>query len=145
MIVLFNGRYRSSVFESGPSPVDSGFSVRYRFKTTKMEQKIETGGNSKTRMPILKFLMNRAFEFERTALHIEHCATAGECMSRTTPIIKAINTSVRDLLVFHITVPPQLEPLVATPEICSAASRSENCRGRKQRVTQYKSPARARS
>src|SRR6266851_3381291 len=110
-----------------------------------MEQKIETGGKSKTSTPILKFLIKRAFVFESTALHIEHCATVGDCRSKTTPIVKAINNNARDPLVFHITVPPQLEPLAATPETCSAASRSENCRGRKQRVTRYRSPAWARS
>src|SRR6266700_415788 len=110
-----------------------------------MEQKIETGGNSKTSTPILKFLIKRAFVFESTALHIEHCASVGECRSKTTTIVKAINSSVRDPIVLHITVPPQLAPLAATPETCSAALRSEHCRGRKQRVTRYRSPAWARS
>jgi hypothetical protein len=63
-------------------------------------QNIETGGNNKTSTPMLKFLIKRAlFEPERTALHIEHWAAAGEYVSKITPIAKAINSSVRNPLV----------------------------------------------
>jgi hypothetical protein len=48
--------------------------------TTKIEQKIDTGGIKSTNTPMLKFLMNFAlFELDSTARHIEHCAAASAC------------------------------------------------------------------
>jgi hypothetical protein len=59
-----------------------------------MEQKIVTGGTSNTSTPILKFLMNEAlFEEFRTALHIEHCASA-ELANTNTMAIATIKTAV---------------------------------------------------
>jgi len=67
------------VFDFKPeSKLSISDSPRWRFSTTKIEQKIVTGGSSKTSTPILKFLIKRAFELERTALHIEHCAATGD-------------------------------------------------------------------
>jgi hypothetical protein len=58
-----------------------------------MEQKIETGGTNKTSTPTLKFLIKRALlELDRTARHIEHCASATGCSSKirtTTPATRS--------------------------------------------------------
>src|SRR5438876_7927528 len=47
-----------------------------------MVQKIETGGTSSTRTPMLKFLMNE-WLFDREARHITHCASAESEQSKT--------------------------------------------------------------
>ena len=51
--------------------------LEYFFKTTNIEQKIDTGGNSKTNTPILKLRINRELvTLVNEARHIEHCASA---------------------------------------------------------------------
>jgi hypothetical protein len=80
----------------------------------KIEQKIETGGTSKTKTPILKFRINLPlFEPASEALHIAHCASAGMLMNAIRPMARIINNNARQFTDFIMA--PQ--PVPALPAV----------------------------
>src|SRR6185437_7989196 len=76
------------------------------FKTTKIEQKIDTGGISKTSTPILKLRMNRELTLVSDARHIEHCASAKPCASSIKAAAHTTKTKTRRQVQF-MTTPPR--------------------------------------
>jgi hypothetical protein len=79
----------------------------------KIEQKIETGGTSKTRTPMLKFLMNFPLLAPASeALHITHWASAGAVRYNMIPATNTINVSIRQFTNF-IMAPRPVQALPA--------------------------------
>src|SRR6185437_4874819 len=82
--------------------------LEYFFKTTKIEQKIDTGGINNTSTPILKLRMNRELTLVSDARHIEHCASAKPCASSITAAAHKTKTNTRRQVQFMTT--PQAAP-----------------------------------
>ena len=109
-----------------------------------MVQKIDTGGTSKTRTPMFRFLTKVLFP-ESDALHITHCASVDS--EHNTPNIATINAilTIRitlDVLLLRITYPARYRaqffnfnlnaslPAAALPPD-NAGSWSESCPGKR--------------
>src|SRR5689334_9019141 len=109
----------------------------------KMEQKIDAGGSSKTKTPILKFLMNLPlFELDSTALHIEHCAFASKLKSNTTATakIKSRNVGLKNFITAPQLVPAQPAP---SPETYNGVLMTGSYPEKIQTTGKYKSPTSA--
>ena len=114
----------------------------YFLNTTKIEQKIATGGANRTSTPMLKLRIKRALVvLVRAARHIEHCAPAYVFANSTTTTATTIKTKTRRQLEC-ITVPPTAAVrLAVAPGSGSAARKTESCRGKTQTTAKYKPPA----
>jgi hypothetical protein len=73
---------------------ESVYCLRCRKAITKIVQKIETGGTSKTSTPMLKFRINELFA-PKEARHIAHCANVGSAKTKTASTAIANNAKTR--------------------------------------------------
>src|SRR5262245_40176301 len=111
----------------------------------KIEQKIETGGISKTNTPMLKFRINRPLvELVSTALHIEQpwAKTSGVARNATA-VAKTTRKTTRCRFNFNIKVLPQPALPGAAPETYNADPKIESYRGTSQTTDRYRLPASA--
>src|SRR6266498_2981186 len=80
-----------------------------RFNTTKIVQKIVTGGVNSTNTPILKFLIKNAlFEPASDARHIAHCARPDDSNARNAARVSPTISHTRAIRTAFINGPPQM-------------------------------------
>ena len=134
-------RFSTSILSKSSSAI-STYSPRCLLRMMKMEQKIETGGTSNTRTPMLKFLMNLPLPAPASeALHITHWASPGTVRNNMTPATNTINVSIRQFTNFIMAPRRAQAPPAVTPGTDTVNPMSGNCPGKTPSTSRCRSPA----